>query len=186
VKLKNRFEITSTPLLYHYHHHQQENIIMIHTDLEAPAEGESSLFQRQKNVIVEAPLLGLRLKGKYQIRAALQTVLFVSLVAGYGAIYLYSTSSSSTHADEKTLLHYDRFLQADDSAELSAPTPAPCSTIDKAEPGWLAAFYGLGVFYMFLAIAVACDEFFVPALEEMSSPRRLNLSMDVAGKSLFD
>lgn len=38
---------------------------------------------------------------------------------------------------------------------------------------------------MFLALAIACDEFFVPALEEMSSERRLNLSMDVAGATLM-
>ena len=37
------------------------------------------------------------------------------------------------------------------------------------------------VVYMFLAIAIVCDEFFVPALEEIMSENYLNLSMDVAG-----
>lgn len=60
-----------------------------------------------------------------------------------------------------------------------------CDDIDKADPGWVATFYGIGVLYMFLALAIVCDEFFVPALEEMSSSRHLNLSMDVAGATLM-
>jgi sodium/potassium/calcium exchanger 2 len=60
-----------------------------------------------------------------------------------------------------------------------------CSEIEKADPTWLITFYIIGVLYMFLAIAIACDEFFVPALEEMASERRLNLSMDVAGATLM-
>lgn len=61
----------------------------------------------------------------------------------------------------------------------------PCSEINKAEPAWLAILMGVGVLYMFLALAIVCDEFFVPALEEMSGPRRLDLSMDVAGATLM-
>lgn len=60
-----------------------------------------------------------------------------------------------------------------------------CSGVKKADPKWMLVFYALGVLYMFLALAVVCDEFFVPALEEMSSSRRLNLSMDVAGATLM-
>eukprot|EP00339_Tiarina_fusa_P021668 CAMPEP_0117049896 /NCGR_PEP_ID=MMETSP0472-20121206/34447_1 /TAXON_ID=693140 ORGANISM="Tiarina fusus, Strain LIS" /NCGR_SAMPLE_ID=MMETSP0472 /ASSEMBLY_ACC=CAM_ASM_000603 /LENGTH=650 /DNA_ID=CAMNT_0004763465 /DNA_START=396 /DNA_END=2348 /DNA_ORIENTATION=+ len=60
-----------------------------------------------------------------------------------------------------------------------------CADISVADPGWICVFYAIGVLYMFLALAIACDEFFVPALEEMSSPRRLNLSMDVAGATLM-
>jgi sodium/potassium/calcium exchanger 2 len=43
----------------------------------------------------------------------------------------------------------------------------------------------LGVLYMFVAIAILCDEFFVPALEEIASENYLNLSMDVAGATLM-
>jgi len=43
----------------------------------------------------------------------------------------------------------------------------------------------LGVLYMFVAIAIVCDEFFVPALEEIASDSYLNLSMDVAGATLM-
>ncbi len=43
----------------------------------------------------------------------------------------------------------------------------------------------IGVLYMFIAIAIVCDEFFVPALEEIASENYLNLSMDVAGATLM-
>ena len=57
--------------------------------------------------------------------------------------------------------------------------------IEVADPTWMISFYIIGVLYMFLALAICCDEFFVPALEEMSSERHLNLSMDVAGATLM-
>ncbi|KAL7538612.1 hypothetical protein ACHAWF_006151 [Thalassiosira exigua] len=60
-----------------------------------------------------------------------------------------------------------------------------CPEVETADPSWLAVFYAVGVLYMFLALAIVCDEFFVPALEEMSSDHHLNLSMDVAGATLM-
>ena len=60
-----------------------------------------------------------------------------------------------------------------------------CPTLTVAEPTWLAAFYAIGTLYMFLALAIVCDEFFVPALEEISCEHHLNLSMDVAGATLM-
>lgn len=60
-----------------------------------------------------------------------------------------------------------------------------CIATKVAHPSWLALFYAIGVIYMFLALAVVCDEFFVPALEEISSEHHLNLSMDVAGATLM-
>mmetsp|Transcript_18985 Transcript_18985/g.26793 ORF Transcript_18985/g.26793 Transcript_18985/m.26793 type:complete len:753 (-) Transcript_18985:166-2424(-) len=60
-----------------------------------------------------------------------------------------------------------------------------CDSSDKADPKWMLVFYIIGVLYMFLALAIVCDEFFVPALEEMSCERHLNLSMDVAGATLM-
>eukprot|EP00539_Tryblionella_compressa_P002438 CAMPEP_0178737298 /NCGR_PEP_ID=MMETSP0744-20121128/2897_1 /TAXON_ID=913974 /ORGANISM="Nitzschia punctata, Strain CCMP561" /LENGTH=800 /DNA_ID=CAMNT_0020389825 /DNA_START=358 /DNA_END=2760 /DNA_ORIENTATION=+ len=141
--------------------------------------------RHQESTVIETPL-GVTLRGKYQIKAAVQTILFVSLVAGYGAVYLYSSEEeASSSSIESTRDDGHRFLQEENTNSSMAPTPVPCDSIEKADPGWLAAFYALGVLYMFLALAIACDEFFVPALEEMSSPRRMNLSMDVAGATLM-
>mmetsp|Transcript_9798 Transcript_9798/g.15053 ORF Transcript_9798/g.15053 Transcript_9798/m.15053 type:complete len:866 (-) Transcript_9798:185-2782(-) len=55
----------------------------------------------------------------------------------------------------------------------------------KANPPSLAILYFVGILYTFLAIAIVCDELFVPALEEMASDHHLNLSMDVAGATLM-
>jgi len=59
----------------------------------------------------------------------------------------------------------------------------PCDEVRKAEPAWLAVFMFLGVCYMFLAIALVCDELFVPALEVIAD--KWQLSMDVAGATLM-
>jgi len=55
----------------------------------------------------------------------------------------------------------------------------------KEDNVWLLILYIVILIYMFLALAIVCDEFFVPALEEMSSERHMNLSMDVAGATLM-
>lgn len=60
-----------------------------------------------------------------------------------------------------------------------------CDQGSPADPPALATAYFFGVLYLFLALAVVCDEFFVPALEEMASDKHLNLSMDVAGATLM-
>ncbi len=54
-----------------------------------------------------------------------------------------------------------------------------------AEPAWLMALYVFGVLYMFLALAIVCDEYFVPALEAMSGEYHLNLTPDIAGATLM-
>eukprot|EP00586_Coscinodiscus_wailesii_P001148 CAMPEP_0172484916 /NCGR_PEP_ID=MMETSP1066-20121228/12589_1 /TAXON_ID=671091 /ORGANISM="Coscinodiscus wailesii, Strain CCMP2513" /LENGTH=672 /DNA_ID=CAMNT_0013249747 /DNA_START=182 /DNA_END=2200 /DNA_ORIENTATION=+ len=60
-----------------------------------------------------------------------------------------------------------------------------CDDMPVAKPTWMITFFIIGVLYMFLALAVVCDEFFVPSLEEMSSERHMNLTMDVAGATLM-
>ncbi|CAK0793462.1 unnamed protein product [Prorocentrum cordatum] len=47
----------------------------------------------------------------------------------------------------------------------------------------MAAVYACGLCYMFLALAIVCDEFFVPALEVVSE--RLGLSDDIAGATFM-
>ena len=55
----------------------------------------------------------------------------------------------------------------------------------KVEPAWCVIWYVAAILYLFLAIAVVCDEFFVPALEVMADAEHLNLSADVAGATLM-
>ena len=128
------------------------------------------------------------LRGRYHVRAICQTVAFVCLVGGYCLVNLYNLSNASMM--ESSAIGIDSSQgqgqdQDQDHRRLQEEIEDPCDDLKKADPGWLCAFYGLGVLYMFLALAIVCDEFFVPALEEMSCPRRLNLSMDVAGATLM-
>lgn len=108
---------------------------------------------------------------KFHIKALCQSFAFLALLIGY-TVHNFATQESEKLASPHDYSH-DRSL---------AQT---CDELDKANPKWLIAFYAVGVLYMFLALAIVCDEFFVPALEEMSSKRRLNLSMDVAGATLM-
>mmetsp|Transcript_41669 Transcript_41669/g.94030 ORF Transcript_41669/g.94030 Transcript_41669/m.94030 type:complete len:760 (+) Transcript_41669:191-2470(+) len=48
---------------------------------------------------------------------------------------------------------------------------------------WMLVFYFLGVLYMFCALAIVCDEFFVPALEVFVEEN--DISMDVAGATFM-
>jgi K+-dependent Na+/Ca+ exchanger-like protein len=81
--------------------------------------------------------------------------------------------------DNHDVIYTTRRLQ-----EATNQTKGECE-IERADPVWMIAFYVIGVLYMFLALAIVCDEFFVPALEEIASERHLNLSMDVAGATLM-
>lgn len=48
---------------------------------------------------------------------------------------------------------------------------------------WMLIFVILGLLYLFVGIAIVCDELFVPALEIVAED--LNLSADVAGATLM-
>jgi len=60
-----------------------------------------------------------------------------------------------------------------------------CDSRTKADPKWHLVFYIIIMLYMFIALAIVCDEFFVPALEVMSSEKYMNLTMDVSGATLM-
>mmetsp|Transcript_14719 Transcript_14719/g.31961 ORF Transcript_14719/g.31961 Transcript_14719/m.31961 type:complete len:906 (+) Transcript_14719:68-2785(+) len=92
---------------------------------------------------------------------------------------------SSTTEDGKADRNYAFTEEPPQSQPQQRKLMQSCDDIKKADPTWWLLWYIIGVIYMFLAIAIVCDEFFVPALEEMASERRLNLSMDVAGATLM-
>jgi len=50
---------------------------------------------------------------------------------------------------------------------------------------WMMAVYIPLIMYMFLALAIICDEFFVPALEIICDEEHLDLSDDVAGATFM-
>eukprot|EP00957_Ditylum_brightwellii_P128231 9779918-Ditylum_brightwellii.AAC.1 len=105
---------------------------------------------------------------KYSLRALFRSISFLALVAGYCLYAHYSSDDGAQTTD------FHRRLEDDG-----------CDGVVKASSTLHLVLLIAGVLYLFLALAVVCDEFFVPSLEEMSSPRHLNLSMDVAGATLM-
>ncbi|KAJ1423396.1 Sodium/calcium exchanger protein-domain-containing protein [Ochromonadaceae sp. CCMP2298] len=59
----------------------------------------------------------------------------------------------------------------------------PVNCPDPAQPGGLAVLYFMGSIYLFLAIAIVCDEFFVPSLEVIAD--QWQISDDIAGATLM-
>eukprot|EP00746_Dinoflagellata_sp_MGD_P144701 gnl/MRDRNA2_/MRDRNA2_77405_c0_seq2.p1 gnl/MRDRNA2_/MRDRNA2_77405_c0~~gnl/MRDRNA2_/MRDRNA2_77405_c0_seq2.p1 ORF type:complete len:746 (+),score=109.26 gnl/MRDRNA2_/MRDRNA2_77405_c0_seq2:159-2396(+) len=64
--------------------------------------------------------------------------------------------------------------------ETAESGPIECIKDDKQ---WTLVFYFCGILYMFLALAIVCDEFFVPALELFVDV--FDISMDVAGATFM-
>lgn len=143
---------------------------------------------------------------RYHMRALCQSVAFVCVVLGFcaynGAQHFGMTgflSGAETSPSAARYLHEltddtkevldtlapNALTEAESSNSNNTSSDEECDEGEKADPVWTIAFYSIGVLYMFLALAIVCDEFFVPALEEMSSTRRMNLSMDVAGATLM-
>lgn len=60
--------------------------------------------------------------------------------------------------------------------------PKDLFTIEKRREGWVVMHF-IVMLYMFLALAIICDEYFVPALEEITE--QLSLSNDVAGATFM-
>jgi len=110
---------------------------------------------------------------KHMIRFAFRSVSFVALLLLFAFISLSQSTTNNEPADQ-----FHRHL--------ANATETECDEKPTVSSGVLQTV-GLiaGVLYMFLGLAVVCDEFFVPALEEMSGPDHLNLSMDIAGATLM-
>jgi sodium/potassium/calcium exchanger 2 len=112
---------------------------------------------------------------KYGVRAIVRSVAFVALISGFCIFNYYSRDDGQ-----------------DDSIRrrLASPVVEGESNWDgmfqvRADPTWTLILYILGILYMFLALAIVCDEYFVPALEEMSGEKQMNIPLDIAGATLM-
>lgn len=111
-------------------------------------------------------------RSKYRMRFIFRSAGLLTLVGVFYAYNYFGSSTSDSYQDFNQISSR-RLAETDDSEA------------DPADPQVLIIAYIAGVLYMFLALAIICDEFFVPALEEMSSDRRMGLSPDVAGATLM-
>ncbi|XP_076003096.1 sodium/potassium/calcium exchanger 1-like [Genypterus blacodes] len=63
-----------------------------------------------------------------------------------------------------------------------AEYPEDIFSVEQRQQGWVA-LHVIGMMYMFVALAIVCDEFFVPALEVITD--KLQISDDVAGATFM-
>lgn len=101
---------------------------------------------------------------RYRDKAVVQCALFVAcLGAGYA---IWGNSSSSIGSHGRSLLDCE-----DSSLKVNGVG------------GFLA--YLCSVLGLFVCLAIVCDDYFVPSLEQMADPKHLDLSLDVAGATLM-
>ncbi|CAM9733336.1 unnamed protein product [Discosporangium mesarthrocarpum] len=122
---------------------------------------------------LHAPLFSKKAKGKTRLvfRGAL---LLSAVVIGILGVNLGLWEPLGSHnASGRKLLQ--------NAEEDGADNLSDCG--EAANPVGYIAFYIVGILYMFLALAIICDEYFVPALERIAD--KWGLGNDVAGATLM-
>ncbi|XP_062379712.1 sodium/potassium/calcium exchanger 2-like [Sardina pilchardus] len=126
-----------------------------------------------------------------------------TVVPSYQSWFFGSSSSSSSSslsdasllletAPHRTLLSSEQHANAtaspDDhpiamrSSEEGGDYPTDLFSLEERRQGWVA-LHMFGMLYMFIALAIVCDEFFVPALTVITE--KLEISDDVAGATFM-
>jgi len=82
------------------------------------------------------------------------------------------------HSFERKLLQIDNETQA----EPDPLFPEDLFTLEQRKQG-AVIFHVIGLIYMFVALAIVCDEFFVPSLDVIIE--KLGISEDVAGATFM-
>ena len=116
----------------------------------------------------------------------------ICLIKQFGET-LKPVENSSHMFEIHSTLHSERFLRQSENGSSSNTThdseeenargfPRDVFTLDEKRMG-AVLLHILGVIYMFVALALVCDEFFVPSLEVITE--KLNIPNDVAGATFM-
>ncbi|XP_068448558.1 sodium/potassium/calcium exchanger 2-like isoform X2 [Clinocottus analis] len=100
--------------------------------------------------------------------------------------------SAEAAAPQRTLLQYNNFSVAQEDKPVAMKSfetemnhgdyPTDYFSVEDRRQGYVC-FHMFGMLYMFIALAIVCDEFFVPALTVITE--RLQISDDVAGATFM-
>ena len=112
---------------------------------------------------------------KHRVRAAFRATSFLTLIVVVCLINSFMKYDQSQFEHNQNRRH----LQDDNESNWNG------LFMNKADPIWLMFPHIVGVLYLFLALAIVCDEYFVPALEVMSGENNLNLTPDISGATLM-
>ena len=129
-----------------------------------------------------------RRRCKQRTRAVFRVASLLILISGaILANSLWDSSHHENYAHLSTEGHHRITRMLSGNVTDLGSNQGDCGDRDapRVDSNFLLVPYVAGVLYMFIAIAIVCDEFFVPALEEIASERYMNLSMDVAGATLM-
>ena len=102
----------------------------------------------------------MRATGKARGRALSKSLALLLLVTAYSALHLVRAEA----VEVGRRLEDDKTQAFIDSMGGTWDYPVDLFTFEQLKSG-AVVLHIIGVMYMFLALAIACDEFFVPALE---------------------
>jgi Ca2+/Na+ antiporter len=130
---------------------------------------------------------------KYRDRVLVQCILFLVMLAGcllFAAVYNDDGNTASS-GGVVAISGQERLLASGGVVSISGQErrlEVACSD-DNLLPNIQNRFefilYLTMVLYLFVCLAIVCDDYFVPALEGMADVNHLNLSLDVAGATLM-
>ena len=107
----------------------------------------------------------LRLRMRVLCRAAAFAVLFICGFVYHNAIRDHGEGGLAGSPEGSGLERGDLVIGGGASRRLLNTTTTKFERALKSGDEWMMAIYIPLIFYMFLALAIICDEFFVPALE---------------------
>jgi len=133
---------------------------------------------------VNAKKKALMAQYKPMIRLGTLGFLF-SLIIGALIVHMAVEDLTYNHFINRRLLEETMTSECPASTGPASVIPWPLKIYGEPEEVMYYAIplYGLGVFWMFIGMAIVCDEYFVPALEVMAE--EMGISEDVAGATLM-
>lgn len=112
----------------------------------------------------------------------LSSAVLCSLGINFLSEFDLDTTLSSTSRKENILRHRSLLAVNDSTSESSGLYPNDIFSLSQKRQG-AVVLHITGMCYMFLALSIACDEFFIPALAVITE--KLNISEDVAGATFM-
>ena len=107
------------------------------------------------------------------------SVFLCSTAIHFLTVHVYDSDTSVANGDRTVYRH--RFLLSVNESK-KENYPADVFTLAQKRKG-AVILHIIGMCYMFLALSIACDEFFIPALAIITE--KLNISEDVAGATFM-
>ncbi|XP_062373011.1 sodium/potassium/calcium exchanger 2-like [Sardina pilchardus] len=173
-------------------------------DTESQEPQLSAACKRKRYLHTRRKLRPLRIAGFLLSLAAISTVPFAlgAFSSAFGTHPSLASSSSPSSllggAPHRTLLSTDRWRSGDNASAEDSPValrssaadgnksqgdyPEDLFSLEKRQQG-AVLLHMMGMLYMFIALAIVCDEFFVPALTVIIE--RFGISDDVAGATFM-